>query len=151
MSRFVVAPDADGCVPVRAWNPPADVAAELVDDGARFFAFDGAARVAIIGGHLLARATALFGKPTVDYCRFTYVLRDSVGGAIISVGLHVDGPDSSVAFAGKGADLDASVDALEAELASAKPANCSVDIACNGFDIKLGRRAGKAFLKIWVE
>lgn len=136
---------------MRAWSYPESVSAELIANGASFYAFAGAGTVAIIGGHGLARAWSLFGKPqVVEFCRFQYVLRDPASGAIVTAGMTIDSDEPAFVFGGK-SDATAAIDALEQELNAAQPAKCSLDLACDGYDLTLGVRAGKPFLKVRVD
>src|SRR4051812_45642435 len=113
--------DADGCAPVRPWNCPESVTAARATYE-RAYVFAGADLVAIVGSHLLARATALYGKPQlVDLDRFEYVLLDPATGTIVTAGVDLRGAEPVVMLGGKGSDLDAAIAALESELNAATP------------------------------
>ncbi len=94
----------------------------------------------------LGRAWALFGEPIrVDDGRFQYVLRDTqTAGVIITYGLD---PFYDLVFGGKGpaTKLAASIDALEQEINSAQPVDCSITLEGDKRDTRFGYRKGKPF------
>ncbi len=147
-SRFspAGASDAEGCVAVRPWNVPERLRTLVTD--ARPVSNDGF--VGVIGGNTLARGWLPWGAPAMVGGGFHFVLRDSHRGAILTAGIDADVDPPAFMFAIKGPD-EGAIDALEQELNTLPPVQCSLEVPGDGYDFTIGYRKGRAFLKLRVD